>query len=432
MIHTMTIMAPIYPDADAILPILHIMNLPEDLFASEFSPDFNPNDISPKSRRFYKTNSPGINMIKLTRIAVKEDFKNAAAYTRRTGFPVPQDTKFKKNKKTYLPAKYAFFLSIELNPYRLIHPEDNHSINLFIPTSDNVNALENSFTDTIDNLFPSIYPHRDIKDLRCYNLRRIDFSFNLRFETEDEQALFQKLVHKTSSHVRTEPLRLSKKIKERCNYSSKYDESASEKNKSYKIICYNKSEDIRNQAYISSDEKRTLLFQSYGIQRFEVQIKNDGIEALMNRHHFDKLYRNDKRRVLHFLSPHIAYQELINFYTKVIGQEDFHDRYHAKKILKDNYQHCRTNKASKLIDVIEIVAQTRSMDMAKKRFTEGGYFVKISNKIVEGSAATFRTRIKDIRAAQVNPVTITDSDNATYLRNPVYQIHDAYRDIASI
>ena len=70
--------------------------------------------------------------------------------------------------------------------------------------------------------------------------------------------------------------------------------------------------------------------------------------------------------------------------------------------------------------------------MAKKRFTEGGYFVKISNKIVEGSAATFRTRIKDIRASQVNPVTITDSDNATYLRNPVYQIHDAYRDIASI
>ena len=227
-------------------------------------------------------------------------------------------------------------------------------------------------------------------------------------------------------------MRLSKKIKERCNYSSKYDESASEKNKSYKIICYNKSEDIRNQAYISSDEKRTLLSKSYGIQRFEVQIKNDGIEALMNRHHFDKLYRDDKRCVLHFLSPHIAYQELINFYTKVIGQEDFHDRYHAKKILKDNYQHCRTNKASKLIDVIEIVAQTRSMDMAKKRFTEGGYFVKISNKIVEGSSVTFRTRIKDIRAAQVNPVTITDSDNATYLRNPVYQIHDAYRDIASI
>ena len=227
-------------------------------------------------------------------------------------------------------------------------------------------------------------------------------------------------------------MRLSKKIKERCNYSSKYDESASEKNKSYKIICYNKSEDIRNQAYISSDEKRTLLSQSYGIQRFEVQIKSDGIEALMNRHHFDKKYTDDKRCVLHFLSPHIAYQELINFYTKVIGQEDFHDRYHAKKILKDNYQHCRTNKASKLIDVIEIVAQTRSMDMAKKRFTEGGYFVKISNKIVEGSSVTFRTRIKDIRAAQVNPVTITDSDNATYLRNPVYQIHDAYKDIASI
>ena len=143
----MTIMGSIYPYADAILPILHIMNLPEDLLASEFSPDFNPNDISPKSRRFYKTNSPGINMIKLTRIAVKEDFKNAAAYTRRTGFPVPQDTKFKKNEKTYLPAKYAFFLSIELNPYRLIHPEDNHSINLFIPTSDNVNALKKFFSE---------------------------------------------------------------------------------------------------------------------------------------------------------------------------------------------------------------------------------------------------------------------------------------------
>ena len=70
--------------------------------------------------------------------------------------------------------------------------------------------------------------------------------------------------------------------------------------------------------------------------------------------------------------------------------------------------------------------------MAKKRFTEGGYFVKISNKIVEGSAVTFRTRIKDIRAAQVNPVTVTDSDNGPYLRKPVYQIHDAYRDIASI
>ena len=203
MIHTMTIMAPIYPDADAILPILHIMNLPEDLLASEFSPDFNPNDISPKSRRFYKTNSPGINMIKLTRIAVKEAFINAAAYTRRTGFPVPQDTKFKKNEKTYLPAKYAFFLSIELNPYRLIHPEDNHSINLFIPTSDNVNALKKFFTYAMDNLFPSTYLHWYIKDLCYYNLKRIDFSFNLKFKTEDERALFQKLVHKTSSPVLT-------------------------------------------------------------------------------------------------------------------------------------------------------------------------------------------------------------------------------------
>ena len=99
----MTIMAPIYPDADAILPILHIMNLPEDLFASEFSPDFNPNDISPKSRRFYKTNSPGLKMIKLIRTIEKEAFINAE------DFQSPKTLNSKKMKRPiFLPSMLSF------------------------------------------------------------------------------------------------------------------------------------------------------------------------------------------------------------------------------------------------------------------------------------------------------------------------------------
>ena len=415
MIHTIAITKELFNNQNMINQLLNIMEVDSARIGRDFNVVFNPSDTSTKVA-VYHPNIPGVNAIKLIRSTRTGKINSPEMYKSVTGYDAPADLSFENGEGISLPYSYGYTLYIEINPYKLLHDQEKHTVNLFIPTKSNVKLFEDAFSKMISKLFNRLNSCSlcYLYDFTQWNMRRIDYSFNLQFENENRRKIFQKLAHKTSSHIRTKPIRdNSQKI---------YNQSAAERNNSYKIICYDKRIEIENQEYLNSDEKRTLMSQAYGIQRYEVQIGYNGISSLMQRHKLPT-------RVAHnFLSLDIAYSELMDKYTKTVGLEFFYNRHKAKQLIRQTYDE---SMACKLINVIELIAQARSLDSAQKQFIEGGHFIKNSGKEVAGSKQTFRKYVKMIRAAGVNPVLIADVDKISQLENPVQQITEAYHKLTS-
>lgn len=410
MIHTMTISTLIPSDTDTISAVLSALNLPPELIETEFNPAFNPEDTSTHHRTAYPK-YPGVKNVKLVRSTHPEGFWSAEHYESSTSYSAPENVEFPGDRRVYLPAVNVFSLSLELNPYKVLHPEEKHTINLFIPVPKAVTSFTEAFVQLIETLFGSLndYDLEALKRLRCWNMRRIDYSFNLQFPDDNTRAIFQKLTHKTSRHLRT------KKVSSR--EAKLYEQSAAEKNNSYKAICYDKSAEIQKQDYIDADEKRTLLSYAYGVQRFELQITHNGLASFMERHNLHS------RCFLNFLNLDIAYQELQYRYKQTIGFEDFYDRQQASAIIRAAY---KPGMAIKLINLLQLIAQARGIDAARKQYIGKGGRIKIGNLLVKGTADTFNSHITKIRAAGINPVLLTDRDKLSHLDNPIQQINTAY------
>lgn len=413
MMHTFSIIQAIVATNNLINSLLQIMEVEPEI-AVHFSTDFDPSDTSTHSYYYYPK-VPGVNCVKLTRSTRKDKFYSAAQYMNITGFDAPADTIFDEYKGAYLPCYYAFSIQLEINPYKVTHPQEKHTIELFTPIKTNVEALEEAFPTMINSIFQGIdcYHLNLLANFRNWNMRRIDYSFNLHFEDDSIRAIFHKMIHKTSKHIRTTPVKVKKQ--------KRYEQSAAERNKSYKVICYDKQKEVEEQDHLTSDDKRTLLASAHGIQRYEVQIGYNGIASVMKR------YGLPDRSAYRFLSLDIAYHELIGYYTKTIGVENFYNRHEAVAIIRKNYKEAM---ATKLIDILQLIAQARGVDKAKKQFTSGGYHpIKISNKTISGSSSTFNSYLKKLKSVGINPVLIADVDKLVRLINPVYQIHDAYNSL---
>lgn len=408
MIHTFTVIYQLIPTKELISSIVSIMNLPSELIDTIFSTEFDPADTASKYRT-YRPQYPGVNKIKLSRSTFTEGFWSAEDYKSRIGFEVPDGTEFRRHKKTYLPAGYRFSICLEINPYKLTHADERHTIQLFVPTPSNNTAFETAFSTMINSIFGRIGSSElsDMTYFRKWNMRRIDYSFNLFFEDNHQLEVFKKQTHKTSRYKRTKEVRMKNQ--------KKYQQSAAEKNKSYKSICYDKKNEVDSQEYISDYERNRLIASANGILRYEIQIGYNGISGLMNRHHLVN------RSADQFLNLDIAYHELLSKFKDTIGFEDFYNRQEARRIIRANY---KDNMAEKLIELLQTIAQARSVATAKKNCEKGGYFIKISHK--EVSAKTFDNHIKKIKSVGINPVLIADCEKITHLVNPVHQIHEAY------
>ena len=408
MIHTFTILYLLPRNRDIISSVLSTMGLPPELVDSDFSPIFDPTDTNTKCK-ICRPKYPGVNRIKLFRSTAFECFTSPIGYKRMTGLDTPSGIKIDGYKGTPLPISYRFSLCLEVNPYKLVNADERHTTNLFVPTTDNNIAFETAFSSMINALFGKIansFPY--FTSFSEWSLRRIDYSFNLFFEDNHILEVFKKLTHKTSRYKRTKEVRIKTE--------KKYKQSAAEKNKSHKVICYDKKAEINSQNYISSYERNLLKYSANGILRYEVQIGHNGIAGLMKRHDIKS------RNAYQFLNLDIAYQEILLKFKDTIGYEDFYDRNEAKRIIRAS--HNTDNMIEKLINLLQAIAQARGVSIAKKKCKSGSYKIKISHK--EITPKTFNNQIKRIQAVGVNPVLIPDCDKVKHLINPVHQIHEAY------
>lgn len=126
---------------------------------------------------------------------------------------------------------YPFYYAIlEIEPLVMI--KEKLTVDLFQPTPANMLKLKFRFRSVMSRYLT----HGSLTNLRSWQCRRIDYTFNFRFNSSADKDLFLELTRKTSRHVRKRPKRVTGlKIN---------DQSSAEGNSSVKVTFYDKRKQI--------------------------------------------------------------------------------------------------------------------------------------------------------------------------------------------
>ena len=293
-----------------------------------------------------------------------------------------------------------YFAILELEP--LVMLLGARTVDLFFADSYNVSQLQERFQVIME----AYIPDRWFSSLDSWNCRRVDYTFNFRFDRIQDKLLFLDMTKKTSRHVRRQPKRI---LALRNN-----NQSTAEGNNSVKLLFYDKSRQIAetyNNLPIS--QQRELMLDAENIVRFEVQCKKGRVLSLQRK------YRFPNRNILNFLNENIAQEILIDEYTKSVGRGNFFSLYWAKKeIDKSNFS---DSKKLRLVQLLQLIAQARHVSIAREQFI-AGTCIKRTNITVKGSDSTFRHYLHDLEELGINPMLIPKDRKVTHFTNPIEQL----------
>ena len=293
-----------------------------------------------------------------------------------------------------------YFAILELEP--LVMLLGARTVDLFRADPYNVALLKARF----QTIMEAYIPDRWFSSLDSWNCRRVDYTFNFRFDRIQDKLLFLYLTKKTSLHVRRQPKRiLCLKI---------HEQSTAEGNDSVKLLFYDKARQIE-ETYNNFPiyQKRELMLDAENIVRFEVQCKKGRVLSLQRK------YRFPNRNIIHYLNEDIAQEILFDEYTKSVGRGNFFSLYWGKKeIDKSNFS---APKKLRLVQLLQLIAQARHVSIAKKQFIVGTR-IKRTDIVVKGSAATFRHYLHDLAELGINPMLIPKDWKVTHFTNPIEQL----------
>jgi len=280
------------------------------------------------------------------------------------------------------------------------------TISLFHCSRNNVCRLSERFGEIISNIFPDSCSY--MSALSSWNCRRIDYAANLYLETESNVQLFLDLSKKSSRYVR--------KTLKRVRGIRRQEQSTAEGNGSVKTILYDKQRQTKRcYRHIDSSEQERLADEARGIVRLEVQCKKTKVQTLKRKYDFSD------RSITHYLQEYISGALLFKEYDNVIGKGNFYSRYHAEKII--NNSTLSANKKQKLLLLMMLIAKTRHVSIAERRFI-AGTTVRHNREDVplQGSENTFRAYLDDLATLGINPVLIPKERHITTLKSPRLQI----------
>ena len=293
-----------------------------------------------------------------------------------------------------------YFAILELEP--LVMLLGARTVDLFRADPYNVSQLQDRFHDIMEEYIPDLW----FSSLDSWNCRRVDYTFNFRFDRCEDKQLFLFLTKKTSRHVRRQPKRIFRlKIN---------NQSTAEGNDSVKLMFYDKQRQIE-ETYnnIPLHQQCELMLKAENIIRFEVQCKKGRVLTLQRRYHFPN------RNILHYLNEDIAQEILLDEYIKTVGSGNFFSLYWAKKeIDKSNFS---APKKLHLVQLLQLIAQARHVSIAKEQFIAGTR-IKRTNIVVKGSEATFRHYLHDLAELGINPMLIPKERKVTHFTNPIGQL----------
>ena len=301
------------------------------------------------------------------------------------------------DNQTGYPAYYA---TVEIEPLVMI--EEKLTVDLFQATPVNVLILRFRFRAVMSRYFN----HESLINLQSWQCRRIDYTFNFRFNNAADKDLFLELTRKTSRHVRKQPRRVRNLALKR--------QSTAEGNNSVKVIFYDKRKQI-DEVYndIPSSQKQSLLESADNLIRFEVQCLKGRVSSLRRKHRFPD------RSILHYLNEDIAKDVLILEYRNSVGLGDFYSFYWAKKRIERSSFFA--NKKQSLVRLLQLIAQARHVSIAKEHFRKGTK-IKRTDIIVQGSVITFESYLRDLNSLGINPMLIPKERKITHFTNPIVQL----------
>ena len=294
----------------------------------------------------------------------------------------------------------AYYASVEIEPLVMI--KEKLTVDLFEATPVNVLTLRFRFRAVMSRYFS----HESLINLQSWLCRRIDYTFNFRFNNTADKDLFLELTRKTSHYVRKHLKRVSRLALK--------NQSAAEGNSSVKVIFYDKSKQIEK-VYndIPSSQKQSLLDAADNFIRFEVQCLKGRVLSLRRKNRFSD------RCILHYLNEDIAKDVLISEYRNSVGLGDFYSFYWAKKRIEQSS--FSPKKKQSLVRLLQLIAQARHVSIAKEQFIKG-MKIKRTDITVQGSITTFKSYLRDFNSLGINPMLIPKERKITHFTNPIVQL----------
>ena len=139
--------------------------------------------------------------------------------------------------------------------------------------------------------------------------------------------------------------------------------------------------------------------------------------------------------ILPYLEPIVA-NTVLNTFLDKIGHQDWYSDDEATKILevavrkglikqslkKSGDERKNSPRLTIVQDILPIISQSRSITMALKNYQTGNYTIAKTQKVVHGTADTFRDYLKLIRSVGMQPYLIPDRRKEKHLENPVKNI----------
>ncbi len=301
-----------------------------------------------------------------------------------------------------------FYVYLDINPRSMLDKEDVYTVDLYKAGQESNMALEQCFYEIMDGFLGSNFS--DLKNIRRWKVKRVDYTFNFEFVKEDEFDIFYSLTHKTSKLLRTK--------RKKVPGEKEMEQSYAEGNGSYKTMFYDKRKEIET-TYNQDDYRYLpLLSDSYNVCRFEHQAKQRDLKNI-----YDKYHLNGKD-IMYYLNAHIAREVLLDRYMKMVGEGDFYCREEAKKIIREKVK--STTMQNRLIRTLQLIAQARHVDVARRQFVEGTQIKGEYGYMITGSNKTFQSYLGKLQKLGINPVLITDDlrkrTGYTHLLNPICQI----------
>lgn len=272
---------------------------------------------------------------------------------------------------------------------------------LFTPSPENNKILCNAFWGVMYD-----FTHdEDFRNLSSWECRRIDYTLDHVFETQQEAKLFDELCHKSS--------KLNRRKLKRMQEFDTYEQSYAEGNKRSKVIVYDKNKEVREHyENVPEEDMETLLGGIGNRIRFEVQYYREKVNDLMNT------YRLPNKSILNYLNEEIARRELKKAYDAVIGSGSYCSAYWAEKII--NASHYGKAMKERLINFIHLIAKFQFLSIGRDKFLEGGQHIRRTEKEVKGTRPTFNKNIERLREINLNPIMIPRTRyNIKILDNPI-------------
>jgi len=284
-----------------------------------------------------------------------------------------------------------YYVTLAINPLNMIKPSNIYRIDLFRCSKKNVRLLSKRFRSVISGLLGYEY-----NSLSGWKARRVDYTTNLGFNTEEEKKAFYKIVHKSSLYSRTS----RKYIKD----IDLEEQSAAEGNKGYKTLFYDKSDEIEEH-FQDGPRKNALLKRSRYTIRMEHQCYYNELNKIRDRHQF----RN--KSILRYLREDIAVEFLKERYRKMVGEGDFYSLEEAvRKIEESSLTKLRKRRVVKFLH--EVNDDNGTMKKAKHNIAR------------RFSVSTFHSRKKDLASIGVNPVLLDEKSGLDFLESPLKTIED--------